>query len=317
MSFSKTVVQPRILVTGASGYIGRQVLRWLTANDFETHATSRVAPRDAGGVRWIAADCLDAAARRRLIETVRPTHLLHLAWITTHGAYWTSPQNIDWLNATLDLARLFGEFGGQRLVGAGTCVELTIHCDHARLGTAKPIESAHLYSISKRACAMVLGQLAHDFGFRFAWGRVFFSYGEHEHPARLVPSVIKSLLAGQVANCTSGTQRRDFMDVRDLGAAFSALLLSDCEGQVDLGIGEAIQVADVVRLLGDLMDKPNLVRLGAIPNRPGEPDELVANATRLRDEVGFTPRFSLEQGLRDAIAWWAEGPGSAGVELNK
>jgi nucleoside-diphosphate-sugar epimerase len=301
------MTRPRILVTGASGYIGRQVLRWCAGEGLDVHATARTPPRisspTSGGVAWIAADLLDAAGRRRLMAAVRPTHLLHLAWMTAHGAYWTSPQNIDWLAATLDLARVFGEAGGRRLVGAGTCMEHTVGAGGGQAAERRP-----LYSVTKYACRMVLDQLARDLGLGFAWARVFFSYGEHEHPARLVPSVINSLRAGRAADCTSGTQLRDFMHVRDVGAALAALTMSECEGSVDLGTGDGVRIADVVRLVGALMDKPHLIRLGALPGRPGEPGEMLADGGRLRDEVGFVPRYTLEQGLREAIAWWERGP---------
>jgi nucleoside-diphosphate-sugar epimerase len=299
------MIQPRILVTGASGYIGRQVRGWCAAQGLDVHATARTPPSSAGGATWIAADLLDAAERRRLMAAVRPTHLLHLAWTTAHGAYWTSPQNIDWLAATLDLARLFGETGGRRLVGVGTCMEHTIGGKAS--GAGQTPQRRPLYSVAKYACRMVLDQLAHDLGLRFAWARVFFSYGEHEHPARLVPSVINNLLAGRAADCTSGTQLRDFMHVRDVGAALAALLMSECEGSVDLGTGDGVRIAEVVRLVGTLMDKPHLIRLGALPGRPGEPAEMLADGGRLRDEVGFVPRYSLEQGLRETIAWWERG----------
>jgi nucleoside-diphosphate-sugar epimerase len=300
------MTQPRILVTGASGYIGRQVLRCCAVGGIDVHATARTPPRTSGGAMWIAADLLDADERRRLIGAVRPTHLLHLAWTTAHGAYWTSPQNIDWLAATLDLARVFGQAGGRRLVGAGTCMEHTIGAGGA-LGNGPAPERRPLYSVTKYACRLVLGQLAHDLGLGFAWARVFFSYGEHEHPARLLPSVINKILAGKAAGCTSGTQLRDFMHVRDVGAALAALLVSECEGGVDIGTGNGVRIADVVRLVGVLMDRPDLIRLGALPGRPGEPAEMLADGARLRDEVGFVPRYSLEQGLRETIAWWERG----------
>lgn len=309
--------QPRILVTGASGYIGRQVLRWCVSERLDVRATARRPPSESGGAKWVAADLLDATERRRLIAATRPTHLLHLAWMTTHGSYWTSPQNADWLAATIDLAHIFGEAGGKRLVGAGTCMERMIGAGDASLGNARSPESRPLYSVAKYACCMVLDQLVHDFGIKFAWARVFFSYGEYEDPARLVPSVINNLMADKAANCTSGTQLRDFMHVRDLGAALAKLLLSECEGGVDMGTGEGVRIADLVRLLGTLMDKPHLIRLGALPTRPGEPHNMLADASRLRNEVGFVPRYSLEQGLRETIAWWDRGQGSARLQTSR
>jgi nucleoside-diphosphate-sugar epimerase len=290
----------RILLTGASGFIGRQALRRCVAEGHEVYAVSREAPSEPDGAFWISANLLDPADRRRIIEVAQPTHLLHLAWTTTHGAFWSALENIDWLSATLDLARIFAEFGGRRLVAAGTCWEYEVNAS----GNALPPKEHQLYAATKYACLVVLRQLAHKLGFGLAWGRVFFVYGEYEKPARLVPSVIKSLLAGEEARCTSGTQVRDFMHVRDLGNAFTKLLLSKCEGSFDLGSGEAVRIADLVGLLGALMDRGHLVRLGALPDRPGECPELVANVSRLHDELSFVPQYDLQNGLRETIAWW-------------
>ena len=110
----------RVLVTGASGFVGRHCLNALAGTDCEVHATARRAPADrARGVIWHEADLLDASSRHTLIEQVRPTHLLHAAWMATPGLFWTSLDNVDWVAATALLAREFHRAGGQRLPARG------------------------------------------------------------------------------------------------------------------------------------------------------------------------------------------------------
>ena len=87
----------RVLVTGASGFIGRQTLAPLVRHGFEVHAVARHASgATMDGVVWHEADLLGPATAETLVVTVRPTHLLHLAWISEHGRYWQCPENLDW-----------------------------------------------------------------------------------------------------------------------------------------------------------------------------------------------------------------------------
>jgi len=103
---------------------------------------------------------------------------------------------------------------------------------------------------------------------------------------------------------TAGTQVRDFMHVDDVARAFVALLDSDVEGAVNIASGEPVELREVMGLIGATAGHPELVRLGALSPRPGDPTTLVADVRRLRDEVGFTPRLELAEGVRQTVEWW-------------
>src|SRR5438093_4004920 len=158
------------------------------------------------------ADLFDAAAVAEAIKCVRPSHLLHLAWTTEPGSYWTTPDNVRWLEASLALLRAFAAHGGERVVMAGTCAEYDWAEGICR-ENATPLRPVSLYGVCKNALREVSEALAARLGLRAAWGRVFFLYGPHEHPRRLVAAVITSLLRGEPALCSEGMQRRDFLHV--------------------------------------------------------------------------------------------------------
>jgi len=106
----------RVLVTGASGFVGRQAVASLLRKGFSVHGTTlRGSPSPANGVIWHRADLLEAAERRRLAQTVRASHLLHLAWYVEHGKFWTSAENDRWVGASVDLW-LEGLDGGERVL---------------------------------------------------------------------------------------------------------------------------------------------------------------------------------------------------------
>jgi nucleoside-diphosphate-sugar epimerase len=253
------------------------------------------------------ADLLDARACVELVERVRPSHLLHLAWYAEPGALWASPANVAWLQAGLELVQLFAAAGGQRFVGAGTCAEYDWSGSGICREAETPLAPRTLYGECKRSLHGVTERLYAEPGMpSIAWGRIFFLYGPHEHPQRLVPSVARALLEGREAPCTDGRQHRDFMHCSDVAEAFAALVDGEVEGAVNIASGDAVTVAEVVSVIGEACGRPELVRLGALPQRPDDPAALVADTVRLREEVGFTADRSLREGIFDTVAWWRE-----------
>jgi len=299
-------VSGRVLVTGASGFVGRRALEPLLASGFEVHAAGRGtgAPADTpGDVTWHRADLLDAAARRALVEGVGASHLLHLAWYAEPGLFWAARENADWVAATIGLLDEFAQSGGTRATLAGTCAEYGWSAPQP-LAEDSALEPATYYGACKDATRRVCEGLAQLAGLSLAWGRIFFLYGPREDERRLVASVARALAAGERAPTSKGLQRRDFLHVDDVAGAFAAIVRSDAGGPVNVASGEAVTVRAIAELLADAAGRPDLLDVGALPDRPGDPPEIVADVARLRDEVGFTPRIGLEQGLAQTVDWW-------------
>jgi nucleoside-diphosphate-sugar epimerase len=296
----------RVLVTGASGFIGRHALEPLLRRGFEVHAvTSREPPAWAPPeVRWHRADLLAPGEHGDLLAAAAPTHLLHLAWYAEHGRFWASAENLRWTAATIALVQAFAERGGRRAVLAGTCAEYRWGDPGPRIEGVTPLEPATLYGTAKHATRALLQAAADELGFEFAWGRVFFLYGPGEAPGRIVASVARALVAGERAATGDGTQVRDFLHVADVGAAFAALLDSHVAGAVNIGSGEGRPLRDVIAAIGAATAREDLLDIGALASRPGDPDELVAGIARLRDEVGFVPAIGLRDGIERTVAWW-------------
>ena len=278
-----------MLVTGATGFVGRQALAPLAARGYEVHAVGR---REV--------DLLDPDATRRLVEELRPTHLLHFAWYAEPGAFWRSAENERWLAASVQLLEAFALSGGTRAVVAGTCAEYDWSGSGLLSEQSTPLAPSTPYGEAKDA----LRTAAEQMSFSLAWGRIFFLYGPHEDERRLVASVTRALLAGLPARTTHGRQVRDFLHVADAGDAFAALLDSEVEGAVNIGSGEGVAVTDVVQRIAAIVGRPDLVELGAREAPPDEPPRLVADVGRLHDDVGWRPARSLDDGLRDTVDWW-------------
>jgi nucleoside-diphosphate-sugar epimerase len=236
------------------------------------------------------------------MEAVAPTHLLHFAWYAEPGKYQHSEENLRWCQAGIELIRSFASFGGRRAVLAGTCFEYDFaygYCSES----LTPCVPATRYGASKLA----LSQLVTRFppaGISTSWGRIFHLYGPYEHPNRLVSSVILSLLKGERARCTHGRQVRDFMHADDVASSFVALLDSEVKGVVNIGLGEPVTIRTLVSTIAESIGVRERIDFGAIEAPSSDPPVLISDVRRLREEVGWTPRSSLNDGIANTIDWW-------------
>jgi nucleoside-diphosphate-sugar epimerase len=304
----------RVLVSGAGGFIGRWSVPALLRSGYEVHAVlsgnaNRDVPAQLQGAKIHFADLLDDSHVDELTSEVKPSHLLHFAWIATPELYWNSAENFRWLAASERLLRGFRAHGGRRVLMAGSCAEYDWSRAEVCDELSSPLAIAKNDPVSPyAACKIALQRTLDDFGRReqlsTAWGRIFFQFGPHEHPDRLVPSVICNLLLNREAPCSHGRQVRSFLHVADVGEAFAAVLDSELEGPVNIGSDERIALADLVERIGRQIGRPELLRIGARPAPPREPSLLVPEIHRLRDEARWRARFTLNDGLSDTIAWW-------------
>jgi len=300
----------RVLVTGATGFIGPCCLRLLLGRGYQVHAVSSrphgVASRfttETEDIRWHQADLLEPAQVASLVAAVQPTHLLHLAWYVVPGKLATASENFRWVQASLELLRRFGEHGGRRVVMAGSSYEYDWrhgYCSEA----VTPTVPATYYGACKLALGSLLSAYAAQSGLSHAWARIFFLYGPREHPARLVSSVIRSLLLGERARCSHGRQIRDYLHVEDVADALVALLDSDVTGCVNVASGLPISLREMVSRIATKLGREQLVEFGAVPSHPNDVPLVVADVTRLSEEVSWQPTYDLEGGLDATIAWW-------------
>jgi nucleoside-diphosphate-sugar epimerase len=291
----------RVLVTGATGFVGRHLLAPLTEAGHEVHAVSTRPPTGEAGVVWHRSDLLAGAG---VVDEVAPEVLIHLAWYVEPGRFWTAPENVYWVEATLALLRAFAATGGRRAVLAGTSAEYDWAGRYERCHEERtPRRPATLYGAAKDGLHQIAAAYAERMGFALAWGRIFFVYGPGEPGGRLVPSVGRAVLAGERVPTTAGEQVRDFMYVEDVARAFAAVADSDVTGPVNIASGEPLTVLEMVQSIAAAAGRPDLPQPGALPAREGDPSRLVADVGRLQDEVGFTPHTGVEEGVARTLDW--------------
>ena len=279
----------KILVTGATGFIGRRCVPALAARGFDVHAVSS---KDC--------DLIDGAQAEKLVAKVRPTHLLHLAWIAQPGVFWESPQNLAWLAAGVRLVDAFYRGGGRRAVGAGSCAEYADTADDcSEEGTS--LSPATRYGECKAAMYYALRGAARERG-TWAWARFFFPYGAGEPAGRFIPSVIDGLVRGKPVDCTEGRQVRDFVHADDVAEACVTLVDGEASGAYNVGTGHGVSLREVAALAVAELGHGELVRFGARPSPAFDPARVVASMEKTRRDFGWRARIALAEGLRMTIS---------------
>lgn len=295
----------RVLVTGITGFIGRHVVEPLLLRGFEVHGTStgNTAPDIDECVQLHGVDLLEPGAAAAVVAAAKPTHLLHLAWAPSVDRMRAPLANVAWAGASLALFQTFAENGGQRAVFAGSCAEYD--WSHPLLiEDVTPSRPRSIYGICKNSVREVVQGAGPLLNVSSAWARLFYLYGPHEPAGRLVSDVCAAMIEGRSADLTLGLQERDYLHVADAAGALAMLVASDMVGTVNIASGAGIAIRDIANILGGQADRMDLLAFGRRPTPLDDPPRLTGETSRLGRELGFTPRFQIQDGLADTLAWW-------------
>jgi dTDP-6-deoxy-L-talose 4-dehydrogenase (NAD+) len=264
-----------ILLTGATGFVGRQLLRALLDRGCRVRPVVRegkqktlahddaietiVASPDifAESAAWWARTCSG-------IDTV-----IHAAWYAEPGQYLQSPKNLDCLSGTLRLAEGAVQARVRRFVGIGTCFEYDLNA--GRLSIDTPLKPSTPYAQAKVDAFNALSAALPRQNVAFAWCRLFYLYGEGEDSRRLAGYVRARLQAGEPAELSSGSQIRDFLDVREAARMIVDVALGRGEGPVNICSGKPITVRELAEHIADEVGRRDLLRFGARPDNQGDP----------------------------------------------
>ena len=263
------------LLTGATGFVGRQVLHALRLDGVRIRAVvrngtqGRLATLDgiesivttpdlfAEDAEWWAKVCKN-------IDTI-----IHVAWYAEPGKYLHSAKNLDCLVGTLQMAKGAAKANVRRFIGIGTCFEYNL--TGGMLSIETPLRPLTPYAGAKAAAFLALSQCLPIQGVEFAWCRLFYLHGEGEDSRRLVPHLRFKLAAGEPAELTNGKQIRDFLDVLEAGRMIAETALGHEQGPVNICSGTPITVRKLAENIADEYGRRDLLRFGARPDNLIDP----------------------------------------------
>lgn len=269
----------RILLTGATGFVGRQILRELLAQGAEVHVVLRggKAPPQGVATAHVTDDLFseDEAFWRAACEGIDT--VVHAAWYAEPGKYVTSQKNLACMAGTVQMAEWAASAGVKRFVGVGSCFEYDLEAGY--LKTTTPLVPNTPYGAAKAGTYLALSRALPCLGPSFAWCRLFYLYGEGEDSRRLVPYLRACMEAGTPAELTSGDQVRDYMDVAEAGRRIAEVALSSAQGAFNISTGVPLTVRQLAERIADEYGRADLLRFGARPDRPDDPKCVIGEPT--------------------------------------
>jgi nucleoside-diphosphate-sugar epimerase len=304
---SEKPVTMRVFVTGASGFVGAHLVpillnagckvAILAVRDDTIWRLKEVINRitvihgELGAINEFAAD----------LNRFRPDICIHLAWYVEPGKYLDSPLNINWIMNSVELLTLLIEIGCRQVVMTGTCAEYDTEFGY--LKETSPTKPATLYAAAKLSLCMLGEQIVKGTETRLAWARLFYLYGAKEDDRRLVPALIRALLRNESFAVSSGEQTRDYLHVEDVASALWFIAEQNLEGTFNISSGVPITMRALMEMIGDILEKRELIQFDALPKRNWEPPFICGDNRKLR-QLGWHAKYSLADGLRETISWW-------------
>jgi nucleoside-diphosphate-sugar epimerase len=264
----------RVLLTGATGFVGRQILAALSKAD----VAPRLVLRSGGSALEYEDNNADLIYTNDLFsesedwwaETCKQVDtIIHAAWYAEPGQYIHSPKNIECVKGTLNLALGASRAGIRRFIGVGSCAEYEM--SNNILTVDSPLRPTSVYGGAKAATYIALKSYLSNQGIEFAWCRLFYLYGAGEHSTRLVPYLHARLALGQPVELTDGNQIRDFLDVEIAGSEIVKIALGNSLGAVNVCSGVGSTVRQFAESIADQYGRRDLLKFGVRQANPFDP----------------------------------------------
>jgi GDP-4-dehydro-6-deoxy-D-mannose reductase len=307
----------RILITGASGFVGRHLARECLTRGDEVYGTDRPGedlPRDPA-LHWHAVDLLDDESMRRALAASRPEGIVHLAGQANVALAHRDPAGTFRINAegTLRLLLAAQELTRDARVVAVSSAEIygTVAREHLPVRETTPLRPQTPYGASKAAADLVAGQAALGWGMDVIRMRPFNHIGPGQKLGFAAPdfaSQIAAIERGEsepVLRAGNLSAKRDFTDVRDIVRGYRNALERGTSGEAyNLCSGKAVAIEEIVRFFLDRARVPIRLEIDSKRLRPGEVPETRGDFSRAESELGWRPQIALERSLSDVLEEW-------------
>ncbi|MBR9896579.1 MAG: NAD(P)-dependent oxidoreductase [Gammaproteobacteria bacterium] len=290
----------KILITGASGFIGSAVVKTLLEQNINFTAIGRSRPKHVDDSQFMPVDltCHTITSLTEIIERAECTHLLHLAWYVEPSKFWSAQENMDWVAYSITLFSAFHKAGGRTIVSTGSCAEYT-NSNEILYETESDASPNTLYGTAKLSLKNVASAWALEHSVDFRWARIFFAYGPGMPNTKLIPSLIRSLNGTEPLFSVNASDRRDFIYIDDIAKAILCLLASPKNGTFNVCSQQGHSVFEILDVLRELTGY-NVEPIKTIANKSTSNTPIIGSNSHLK-EIGWQPHYDLVSGLSEMI----------------
>lgn len=299
------------IVTGASGFIGRNLITKLIKENVIIYALDK--PEFAGkvsesdNVRFIPMSLDDTEALVEPLREVKADTLYHLAWsgvsTSNKNDYSMQLKNIEY---TLNVMELAQQIGCGRVICPGSVSEYA-YCGEPVNGNNKPTPG-DMYAACKAATQIIAQLYAEQHGIDLIWLLIASVYGPGRDDANIITYSIKELLAGNKPSYTKLEQIWDYIYIDDL--MNSIYLVGECGkpgSTYAIGSGQARPLSEYIMVIRDMIDPDLALGIGDMPYKTKRIDHSIVDISLLNEHTGFKPQVSFEEGIQRLIHYYKKG----------
>ena len=239
---------------------------------------------------------------RNIFTTWKPEIVIQAAWETNQKIYRTSPQNLQYMNATLEFAERSYQSGVRHILALGSCAEYGIPKEpcNALTTPAIPID---VYGAHKLQTLITLKELAEKYSCKLSWARIFQPYGPNQDPSRLLPFARHELLMGNKFKVTSPNAILDWISSRDVASALTYAVRCPVNEIFDVGTSIPIPVIQVLQSLVSILNvDSNLLDFESMENSDNKDVSIVVSKQSPLFNAGWSPQDDLVSGLTWMLA---------------
>ena len=301
----------KIIITGASGFVGRHLVDIFKDTDHEIHATyhQKKHSQELSKINWHKLDLFQDAEVKKLINQIKPTHIIHLAWYTEHGKFWKSEKNKEWMDASIKLFQEFKKNNGKRFILSGTKAEYfdgefieqylntTFECNEFDEPNPDTVYGKYKNFLHKE-----LKKLDNESKRSLVWARIFDTYGPYENEKKFCSYVIKNCIDRKKIVCNNPSLGMDFLHVYDIANAFKFILEKDFIGTINVSSGKTVTLKYISEYITKKFNCENLLELN---HESKDRRQMFGNNSTLKN-LGWNKKYTIENGLDDLIKFYLD-----------
>lgn len=286
----------KIFVTGATGFIGTNVLNVLKEEEYDIYILTRKTILRSDKVKLVQGDISDKDFIENVLASIKPEYLLHFAWDVQDGDYADANKNHLWIKWSQDLVRAFLENGGKNVIATGTCFEYDLNVAGVLKKTSVCAPKS-LYGKCKLETYNKLFALCKEYRARFVWMRLFYPYGPGEESRKLITTVIRVLKNDNHFLCKTPFNKVDYIHVKDIAEIVLRLIRDDkIHGIVNVGSGKGYYIKDIIKMIAKQLNKEEHIQIEA-----SEKYHTIVSEKDLLEKLSYTMKYSLEEGIAEMI----------------
>lgn len=299
----------KVLLTGVTGFIGSHIAEELLGRGFDVTAVKRRnsdlwrCEGFADRMSWID---VGSQSFSEIISQFSPDVFIHSAWSGVGAGKRDSwPTQLDNINFAADCMDAVRGSSVKKFISFGSQAEYGVF--NGRIAEEHKCAPVSAYGIAKLFVERMICDACVANGIHYFWLRLFSVFGPREGDDWLIPSVARSLFKDEPLDMTKGEQRYDYLYVRDLAKAVSAMIESDGpSGIYNLGSDKSIELRDMLEILKRVAGGGGKLNFGGLPYREGQVMHMEGDSTKFYGAFKFCPDYDLESALSETVRYYSK-----------